>query len=199
MPFFLNKRSIVSLVVVFCLLVAAMAALAFLFDRQTRDAAAVQHTLTVQGHLTRVLSLLQDAETGQRGYLLTGNPAYLEPFTSATSELDKLVEGLGLEVADNAAQVQALATLRLVVNDKMDELLTTIELKKANKSEEALSAVASNKGKAHHGPGAGRSRPHACGGAAAAGGQGILSGTNLQVDRRRHCRRNTDHNCSWLA
>ena len=147
MPFFLKKRSIVSLVVVFCLLVAAMAASAILFDRQTRDATAVQHTLQVQGHLTRVLSLLQDAETGQRGYLLTGNPAYLEPFTSATSDLDKTIEGLGLEVADNATQVQALGTLRLVVNDKLDELLATIELKKANKSEEALSAVASNKGK----------------------------------------------------
>jgi len=58
------------------------------------------------------------------------------------------VERLGLGVADNATQVQALATLRLVVNDKLDELLGTIELKKASKSEEALSAVASNKGKA---------------------------------------------------
>ena len=48
MPFFLKKRSIVSLVVVFCLLVAAMAASAILFDRQTRDATAVQHTLQVQ-------------------------------------------------------------------------------------------------------------------------------------------------------
>jgi len=148
MPFFLKKRSIISLVVVFCLLVAAMAALAFLFNRQNRDAAAVQHTLTVQGQLTRVLSLLQDAETGQRGYLLTGDTAYLEPFTSATSELEKVVERLGLEVADNATQVQALATLRLVVNDKLDELLETIALKKASKSEEALWVVASNKGKA---------------------------------------------------
>jgi signal transduction histidine kinase/CheY-like chemotaxis protein len=148
MPFFLKKRSIISLVIVFCLLVAAMAALAFLFNRQNRDAAAVQHTLAVQGQLTRVLSLLQDAETGQRGYLLTGNTAYLEPFTSATSELDKVVERLGLEVADNVIQVQALATLRLVVNDKLDELLGTIDLKKTGKSEEALSTVASNKGKA---------------------------------------------------
>ena len=95
MPFFLNKRSIAALVVVFCLLVAAMVALAVLFDRQTRDAAAVQHTLAVQGHLARVLSLLQDAETGQRGYLLTGNPAYLEPFASATAEIDKVIEKLG--------------------------------------------------------------------------------------------------------
>ncbi|HWJ18785.1 MAG TPA: CHASE3 domain-containing protein [Geobacterales bacterium] len=138
MPFFLKKRSIVSLVVVFCLLVAAMAASAILFDRQTRDATAVQHTLQVQGHLTRVLSLLQDAETGQRGYLLTGNPAYLQPFTSATSDLDKTIEGLGLEVADNVTQVQALGTLRLVINDKLDELLATIALKAANKSEEVL-------------------------------------------------------------
>ena len=89
-----------------------MTALAFLFDRQTRNAAAVQHTLTVEGQLTRVLSLLQDAETGQRGFLLTGNPSYLEPFTSATAELDKVIEKLGLEVADNAVQVQTLATLR---------------------------------------------------------------------------------------
>jgi signal transduction histidine kinase len=148
MPFFLKKRSVVSLVIVFCLLVAAMAALAFLFNRQTHDAAAVQHTLTVQGQLTRVLSLLQDAETGQRGFLLTGDATYLDPFTSATSDLDKVVEGLGLEIADNPTQVQALATLRLVVNDKLAELLATIELKKAGKSEQALSAVASNKGKA---------------------------------------------------
>jgi signal transduction histidine kinase/ActR/RegA family two-component response regulator len=148
MPFFLKKRSIVSLVVVFSLLVATMAALVVLFDRQTRDAAAVQHTLVVQTHLSRVLSLLQDAETGQRGYLLTGTPAYLEPFTSATRDLDKAVEALGLGVADNPIQVQAMVTLRLVVNDKLDELLATIELKKVNKSEEALSMVESNKGKA---------------------------------------------------
>jgi adenylate cyclase len=73
MPSFLQKRSIAALVVVFCLLVAAMAALAALFDRQTREAAAIEHTLLVEGHFSRVLSLLQDAETGQRGYLLTGN------------------------------------------------------------------------------------------------------------------------------
>jgi methyl-accepting chemotaxis protein len=143
-PFILEKRLIVSLVVVFCLLVAAMAALTFPFNCQFSDGAAVQHALTVQGQLTRVLSLF--AETGQRGYLLTGNPTYLEPCTSATSDLDKVVEGLGLEVADNATQVQALTTLRLIVNDKMAELLTTIQLKKVNKSEEALSAVGSNKG-----------------------------------------------------
>ena len=113
------------------------------------NSAGVQHTSTVQGHLTRVLSLLQDAETGQRGYLLTGKPTYLEPFTSATSDLDKVVEKLGLEVADNASQVQALTTLRLVVNDKLDELLETIELKKANKCRRRLmAAVASNRGKA---------------------------------------------------
>jgi hypothetical protein len=89
MPFFLKKRSIVSLVVVFCLLVTAMAASAILFDRQTRDATAVQHTLQVQGHLTRVLSLLQDAETGQRGYLLTGKASARLPmdWSSLTNAL----------------------------------------------------------------------------------------------------------------
>jgi signal transduction histidine kinase len=147
MPSFLQKRSIAALVVVFCLLVAAMAALAALFDRQTREAAAIEHTLLVEGHLSRVLSLLQDAETGQRGYLLTGNLAYLEPFNSATAELDKVIESLGRDIADNAAQVQALGTLRLIVNDKLEELVVTIELKNADQPGKALAAVASNKGK----------------------------------------------------
>jgi signal transduction histidine kinase len=147
MPSFLQTRSIAALVVAFCLLAGAMGALAVLFDRQIRDADVVQHTLKVEGHLTRVLSLLQDAETGQRGYLLTGNLTYLEPFTSATADLDKVIESLGLEIADNASQVQALATLRLIVNDKLEELVATIELKKANKPDQALATVVSNKGK----------------------------------------------------
>lgn len=148
MSLFLKRRSIVSLVIVFCLLVSAIVALTVLFGHQTRDAAAVEHTMNVQGHLTRVLSLLQDAETGQRGYLLTGNPAYLEPFNSAAADLDKVVERLGLEVADNPVQVQALGTLRLVVNDKMDELQGTIQLRRTERADEALKAVVSNRGKA---------------------------------------------------
>jgi CHASE3 domain sensor protein len=143
----LLTRSIAALVVVLCLLVAAMAALAALFDRQTRESAAIEHTLLVEGHLSRVLSLLQDAEIGQRGYLLTGNLAYLEPFNLATAELDKVIESLGRDIADNAAQVQALGTLRLIVNDKLEELVVTIELKKADQPGKALAAVASNKGK----------------------------------------------------
>ena len=49
-------------------------------DQVIKASTWVAHTYQVGGNLQKVLSVLQDAETGQRGYLLTGNDAYLEPF-----------------------------------------------------------------------------------------------------------------------
>ena len=61
----------------------------------------VAHTYEVEGHLQKMLSVLQDAETGQRGYLLTGNDAYLEPFILATGRIDDIVAELCVLTGDN--------------------------------------------------------------------------------------------------
>jgi CHASE3 domain sensor protein len=75
----------------FVIAVAAVAFIALLTYRslQTRSIASnrVTHTLQVMEQLQQVLSLAKDAETGQRGYLLTGEEAYLEPFTHAKAQL----------------------------------------------------------------------------------------------------------------
>ena len=47
----------------------------------------VEHTQRVQLELTTVESLLKDAETGQRGYLYTGEAKYLEPYNTAVQKL----------------------------------------------------------------------------------------------------------------
>jgi signal transduction histidine kinase len=148
MPFFLQKRSLFALFVALALLLSAIGASAFLLLKQTRDQDLVQHTLRVQFRLSRVLSLLENAETGQRGYLLTGGDSYLAPFNASTPILDKVIEELGAEISDNERQVQALATLRIAANDKIEELRQTVELKQANKPGEALALVLSNKGQA---------------------------------------------------
>src|SRR5216683_7382752 len=48
---------------------------------------AVRHTFQVISELDLTLSLLKDVETGQRGYLIAHDPAYLEPYNRASSEV----------------------------------------------------------------------------------------------------------------
>ncbi|GAC1654158.1 MAG: hypothetical protein NVS9B15_14800 [Acidobacteriaceae bacterium] len=94
--------------------------------------------------LTRqLLSDMQDAETGQRGYLLTRQPEYLEPYLRATAQIDtttRYLEDAGLDPA-MVARVRELSRL------KLDELAETIELTRKGQHEEALNVVRSNREK----------------------------------------------------
>jgi len=69
------------------LLAALIAVSSWIMVRQQTEHEAVRHTLEVGNRLSRVLSRLQDAEVGQRGYLLTEQSSYLEPYNSAVSSL----------------------------------------------------------------------------------------------------------------
>src|SRR5689334_16372634 len=61
----------------------------------------VAHTFEVIGELTQTLSLLSDAETGQRGYVITGDESYLTPYTSAVANIDSHLDSLSNLIADN--------------------------------------------------------------------------------------------------
>ncbi|HEU4326316.1 MAG TPA: CHASE3 domain-containing protein [Roseiflexaceae bacterium] len=71
----------------------------------------VEHSIQVIAQLHQIEKLLVDRETGLRGYLLTDNPAFLEPYNAAESALPPSIEHLGALVADNPAQLQHIATL----------------------------------------------------------------------------------------
>jgi len=96
---------------------------------------AVSHTLDVQRRITSVLSVLQDAETGQRGYLLTGDPKYLGPFEGARRRLT------------DAPQHEAALALEPLVNAKFQELDHTIDLRRSGDSEAALAIVRNDSGR----------------------------------------------------
>jgi signal transduction histidine kinase len=106
----------------------------------------VQHTLAVRNQLATVLSLVQSAETGQRGYLLTAGEAYLIPYDRGVSALPGAVEDLGRLVADNPGQREPVRHLRELVGLKLDELRTTVDAKKAGRNDEALAMVRSDQG-----------------------------------------------------
>ncbi len=104
-----------------------------------------QETMTA---LTDVLSAVQDAETGQRGYLITGNESYLEPYETAQRDANTQLQAMQRALAYDPAQSERLKLLALGVQAKMEELHETIELRRNHGFEAALTVVNSNRGKA---------------------------------------------------
>ncbi len=117
------------------------------FLRLQQTKAWVNHTHEVIEKLGTLISTLKDAETGQRGYLLTGDTEYLQPYDSATSAIDTEFKDTQSLTRDNATQQQRLREIQPLIDRKMAELLQTIELHRAGKSEAALQVVRQNEGK----------------------------------------------------
>lgn len=90
----------------------------------------VIHTHKVQEELEAILSLIKDAETGQRGFLLTGDTQYLEPYLSATGSLEQMLIHVQNLVADNPIQTEKANQLKSLITRKMQELEQTIQLRK---------------------------------------------------------------------
>ena len=101
-------------------------------DRSTqalyRNTEAVAQAHAVINALDRVSTSVVDAETGERGFLITGHPNYLEPYNSALAELDGEMAHLAGLVADNPAQSGAVAALRDAIDLKLAQLRETIDV-----------------------------------------------------------------------
>jgi diguanylate cyclase (GGDEF)-like protein len=107
----------------------------------------ITHTHLVQSSLSQVLSALQDAETGQRGYLLTEDAKYLEPYVDAVARLDGVLTTLQTLTSENPNQQNKLNRVKPLIDKKLEELKETIVLMKTQGLESALTIVVSDKGK----------------------------------------------------
>lgn len=91
---------------------------------------------------------LQDAETGQRGFLLTLNQAYLEPYNAALTTIQQRMEALDATLQADPQAATSMAQVRRTVGAKLAELNQTIALAKAGQADDALAIVNTNAGKA---------------------------------------------------
>jgi len=107
----------------------------------------VSHTHAVLSKLTDLLSALQDAETGQRGYLVTGEDRYLEPYRRALPRVDSIFKEIKDLTADNPAQQQRLERMHPLIAEKLAELKETIDLRKEKGFEQARQVVVTDRGK----------------------------------------------------
>jgi signal transduction histidine kinase len=110
-----------------CVILAFVGATSYHRLTELRDATrAVEHTHEVRIELERILSLLSDAETGQRGFLLTGTVSYLEASNAALAALPTRLEHLRSLTVDNPGQQQRLAALDALIRRKATELRATL-------------------------------------------------------------------------
>jgi PAS domain S-box-containing protein len=115
--------------------------------RVAEAAAARKHSFEVGGLLSDTAARLVDAETGQRGFLLTGDDAYLDPYHAAIKSIDRLLAELKISVADNPNQLKRLPELEQFVDKKLAELQRTIDLRKQHGLAVANAVVLGGEGK----------------------------------------------------
>jgi CHASE3 domain sensor protein len=108
---------------------------------------SLTRSIEVLAQLNTVLSTLKDAETGQRGYLLTGEESYLEPFTTAKSALGDEFKTLRGVLSGRPEQSRRLDALQVLAEQKMGELGETVDLRHAGRAADALAVVHTDRGK----------------------------------------------------
>jgi adenylate cyclase len=131
-----------------CAVILAMLGIAAgAFVYQQRGNEAVRHALAVESLLGRVMSAVQDAETGQRGYLLTGDENFLQPFKEGRTSVNHQIARLHDLLQDDDEQRVELDALILLIRQKLDELGATVELHRRGDAEESRSRVRQGHGR----------------------------------------------------
>jgi len=108
----------------------------------------VQHTQQVRRQISEVLVQLVNAETGQRGFVITGHDDFLEPYTAALAKLDASFSELRRLVADEPEQLRRVEQLKPQIDAKLAELKKVIEQRRAT-PDAAIATIAGGEGKAN--------------------------------------------------
>src|ERR1700761_4438559 len=107
----------------------------------------VQHTYQVVAQVEIIMGSAKDAETGERGYLITGNDQFFEPYTKALHDLPGELETFQSLTSDNPSQQARLAEMRTRLRRRIALLQQGINLRRGGDSlsEAALSVTGGGK------------------------------------------------------
>ena len=112
----------------------------------TDSSRMMDQTHEVLENLEKIVSQLKDAETGQRGFVLTGEPHYLEPYTAGLAGLELTVEEVRKLTSDNPSQQRRLDVIVSLIQLKLEELSQTIDLRRDAGFDSALEVVLTDVG-----------------------------------------------------
>jgi CHASE3 domain sensor protein len=143
-----NRRILTLALLVPLVLIGIPAFLAFHAEGEVkRSFQWVTHTLEVDRTVQSPVNSLVDAETGQRGFLLTARAVYLEPYEAGRARIAQQLAEVRKLTADNAAQQARLDQLAPLIDDRLAVLAETIALENRGERDAALQLVNSDRGK----------------------------------------------------
>jgi PAS domain S-box-containing protein len=116
--------------------------------QSTNAAAAVEHSEMVRVQLERALTTIVNAETGQRGYLITQDTSYLAPYAAARTDLDREIASIRALTADSPLQQSRIDSLALIADAKLVTMNETVVLTQSGNRDSALKIVMTGRGAA---------------------------------------------------
>jgi len=139
----------------------------------------VTRSYETRTQLQRILSSHQDMETGQRGFVITGDPSFLQPYEEARKRVDAELARFSTLGSDSAVIRGQLPALLSLSRQKQAVMENTIALRQAGSVDEAMGAVASRQGKVL------MDRLRQCIGAIGAAEETALAASNRAADAAR--------------
>jgi signal transduction histidine kinase/DNA-binding response OmpR family regulator len=112
-----------------------------------RDSSEVAHGRRVLVALQETVGYMLDLETGQRGFIITGDEAYLKPYESALEKLNSPVAALAVLTRDNPSQQLKIGMIQEVVSQRKISMAHTIAIRRKDGLEAAVADVQHTAGK----------------------------------------------------
>jgi len=142
-----RKATVVGLGVIVLLLVVSMLVSQSNIQRLIDNEHQVAHAEKVLTTLEEVLSRVTEAETGERGFLITGNADYRRSYQNAVARAKETLDRLKYLTAEDSNQQARIVTLRQRVDARFDELRQAIVAEEMGGFDAAKSAVSTNHGR----------------------------------------------------
>jgi signal transduction histidine kinase len=146
----LNVRSsvwipVVWMVAVFALIVNAIVA-SYNVGRVLQNERVILHTRNVQAGLAQILSELVDAETGQRGFLITSDDVYLQPYESARRGLPGQMRAMRDLLTDNPEQLARFDHVEHLIQERMAILEFSVQQIRDQQTDVAFESIKAGRG-----------------------------------------------------
>jgi len=119
------------------------------FNQSSKALEDIAEASRTRGSLNRVLQNVLDAETGSRGFLLTGDPRYLEPYNAAVAEIGQQLDSLRLVYEPAEEDYAVLAQLTRNVQRKLAEMDLSVRMRKQGNEDAWKFVLMTDVGKEH--------------------------------------------------
>jgi signal transduction histidine kinase len=134
MEFALKKFALPKMLISLPLAVLAAALLVFInessFQKSTQALANIESAQQTSGAISKLVRQVLDAETGQRGFLLTGDPRYLEPYNTATADINQNLDAMRQLFAPSRDQLADFDLMSRHVSHKLAEMDLSVRMRR---------------------------------------------------------------------